>query len=501
MHVFGVRMQLKTNIAANFLGKLLQAIVLLIFIPVYARLLGAEAFGLIGFFTSLLAVFAILDGGLSLAAAREAARAYSVPADRNAAWGVIGSIEKVYWIVAVAMGALLVISSGYIAESWLKRGQLAAEDVRIAVIMMSIALSIRWPVSVYSGVLLGSNRQVLVNIVNLIITVLKSLGAVLILIFVSRSIIAYFVWQTIACIVETAAFYVCFRSLKTKNNVSSSLKTSGISKVFQFSAGISVLNILVMIINQTDKLVISKYLPLEMLGYYSLAVTLTGAMFMVSSSVTTATFPRFTGFFANDNRLGAAALYHTVTEHLAVTLAGIAAVFIFFPVEVLLIWTKRPEIAAQGSVSLSLLGFGMMLNGIVQVVNLLQLAAGKTRTLINFYSIAALVAVPCSLLFIPRYGIAGGGIACVVVNLLLYFSAPYLANHITGEQAVRMFFYRTGRPIIVSMTIFGSTKLLSCIATDPHPYVFPLIATLFYGGFVVLGTNTLLFLKQSRFSA
>lgn len=493
--------QLKTHIAANFLGKLLQAIVLFFFVPVYARLLGTEAFGLIGFFSSLVAVFAIVDAGLSLTSAREAARACSAPAERDAAWGVIGSIEKVYWIIAVTMSALLILSSGFIAESWLKREHLSAKDVRLTIVMMSFALSIRWPVSVYSGVLMGMHRQVQVNIINLVITVLKSLGAVIVMIFVSRSIISFFVWQTIACTIETAVFYYCFRRLMRQAGVPFTLTIGGLSKVFHFSAGISVLNILVMVINQADKLVISKFLSLEQLGYYSLPVTLSGAMIIISSSVTTATFPRFSGFFANGDWSAAAELYESATEHLSVILAGIASVFVFFPKEVLLVWTSRPDIASQSSVSLSLLGFGGMLNGVVQIANQLQLAAGKTRSLIYIYSIAAIVAVLCSLLLIPRFGIAGGGAACAVVNLFFYIVAPYIVKLITGDQRAVAFYYRTGRPIIAALAIFGILKLLSSFTTSIHPYVFPVVAELAYGCYVIVGTNTLPFLKRTRLAS
>ena len=44
---------LKKNIAANFAGSVWQALMGLIFIPIYIKFMGIEAWGLIGFFATL----------------------------------------------------------------------------------------------------------------------------------------------------------------------------------------------------------------------------------------------------------------------------------------------------------------------------------------------------------------------------------------------------------------------------------------------------------------
>ena len=66
--------QIKLNILANFAGKGWNALMLVALVPLYIRVLGIEAYGLIGFFTTLQAVFALLDLGLSTTLNRETAR-------------------------------------------------------------------------------------------------------------------------------------------------------------------------------------------------------------------------------------------------------------------------------------------------------------------------------------------------------------------------------------------------------------------------------------------
>ena len=67
------------NIIANFAGSGWSALMGLIFLPFYIRLMGAESYGIVGIFVSLQAIFSILDLGLSQTLNREMARLSANP--------------------------------------------------------------------------------------------------------------------------------------------------------------------------------------------------------------------------------------------------------------------------------------------------------------------------------------------------------------------------------------------------------------------------------------
>ena len=69
----------KRNIIANYLGSGWIALMSLAFIPFYIRLMGAEAYGIVGVFISLQAMLAVLDLGLSQTLNREMARLSADP--------------------------------------------------------------------------------------------------------------------------------------------------------------------------------------------------------------------------------------------------------------------------------------------------------------------------------------------------------------------------------------------------------------------------------------
>ena len=67
-------MSVTRNIVANFAGETWSGALAPLVTPIYLRMLGAEAFGLIGVWNSLEAILSILDLGLSATLGRELAR-------------------------------------------------------------------------------------------------------------------------------------------------------------------------------------------------------------------------------------------------------------------------------------------------------------------------------------------------------------------------------------------------------------------------------------------
>ena len=64
-------MYLKKNIIANYLGQGWRVLLGLVFIPLYIKHLGVEAYGLIGVFAILQAWLGLLDMGLKSALGRK----------------------------------------------------------------------------------------------------------------------------------------------------------------------------------------------------------------------------------------------------------------------------------------------------------------------------------------------------------------------------------------------------------------------------------------------
>ena len=67
-------MSLRRNVLANYAGQAWTGVMGIAFIPIYIRILGIEAYGLIGIFAILQGAMALLDTGMTSTFNREMAR-------------------------------------------------------------------------------------------------------------------------------------------------------------------------------------------------------------------------------------------------------------------------------------------------------------------------------------------------------------------------------------------------------------------------------------------
>ena len=72
---------LKKNIVANYIGQFYNIIIGIVMVPFYLEYLGAEAYGLVGFFALVQSWMALLDMGLSPTLSREVAKIKSTSND------------------------------------------------------------------------------------------------------------------------------------------------------------------------------------------------------------------------------------------------------------------------------------------------------------------------------------------------------------------------------------------------------------------------------------
>ena len=156
----------RRNIVANVAGRGWTALLSLAVVPVYIHFLGIEAFGLIGFFLSLMAMLSLLDLGLGTALNRQFAR-YSMQSGKAQEMrDLLRTLEIIYWLIGIAIGVAMAALAPVIAAYWLKPQQLPAETVAQALAMMGVAFACQWPRALYSGGLMGLQRQVAFNLLS-----------------------------------------------------------------------------------------------------------------------------------------------------------------------------------------------------------------------------------------------------------------------------------------------------------------------------------------------
>ena len=187
-------MSTRWNFLAGLSNSAWYALATFTVVPFYLHYLGTTAYGLIGFFLTLQGLLLLLDLGLTPAVSREVSRR-KASSLRAGLPDFVHTVAILYWGIAIVILIALSLFSSSIAEAWLQVAEPVAADIPRIVMLMGVAIALRFPHSIYRGVLIGAERLVLLNGINMLVVALSTFGTVLVLAFVSTSIMAFFLWQ------------------------------------------------------------------------------------------------------------------------------------------------------------------------------------------------------------------------------------------------------------------------------------------------------------------
>ena len=445
---------LQKNIAANLAGGVWTGLMGLVFVPVYIHFIGIEAYGLMGIFATLLAIFFLLDMGLSGTLNREMARLAVQEGSAREMRDLLRTLEIPYWLAGLLISAIVIAASPFIAYRWVNAEHLSPGTVQTAIRIMGLAAAFQWPIGLYSGGLMGLQRQVPLNVIAIVMATVRGLGAVLILWLVSPTVEAFFYWQLAVSVVHVgvAAFFL-WRSLPHAPEPPC-FRRALLVNVWRFAAGMTGITVTVTILMQLDKVILSRMLSLEMFGYYALANVVTLVLYRLGGPVFTATYPRLTSLVALGATEDIKRLYHQSTQLVAVLILPAALVLAMFSEEVLLLWTRSPVTAERAHVLVSILVAGTAVNGVLQIPYALQLAHGWTRIAILGNIVSVVLLVPLMIVLTTWYGAAGAASIWVALNVgYLLISVPVMHLRLLPGEQWRWYAQDVGRPLLAGLGV------------------------------------------------
>lgn len=430
-------MALKRNIIANYLGQGWVALMGLAFIPLYIKYLGIESYGLIGLFAVLHAWLGLLDMGLTPMLGREMARYTGGGHSNELIRDLLHSVELMAYGIALLIAGSVLLSSDWIAISWLRADTLPVDVVAKAFSLMGVVTALRYIEGIYRSVLIGLQRQVLFNSLNSAIATVRWGGAAAILNWFPPSIEAFFIWQGFVSLVSVVILAVItHKSLSKKGVRSGRFSIEALRKVWRFAAGMFGITLLALLLTQVDKLILSGLLSLSEFGYYSLAGTVATTVYLLTGPITQAFYPKYCELLAKNDLTSLTECYHTGAQ-LVSTIAGSAAiVLIVFAEMFLFLWTHDATLAIHVAPLLQLLLLGTLLNGLMWIPYQMQLAHGWTSLALRVNAVAVAIVVPAILWAVPRYGAEGAAWVWIILNAgYLLIAVQYMHQKIlTGEK-------------------------------------------------------------------
>lgn len=424
-------MSFKKNILANYASQIYVTLIGIITLPIYIKYLGAEAYGLVGFFAMLQAWFNLLDMGLTLTMARETARFRGGATDPLSYRRLVHALEGIFLIVALVGGSAMFAAAGYIAHDWLQASRLPIAEVQTAIQLMAIIIAMRWMCGLYRGAISGSERLVWLSGFNSMIASLRFVGVLPLLIFVGATPRIFFGFQFGVAVIELAVLVLYAYRLMPKIPQSQLLlwDWTPLKPVIKFSMTIAFASSVWVLVTQTDKLVLSRILPLAEYGYFTLAVLVAGGVTVISGPISSVIMPRMSKLEAENDHVSLIHVYRQTTQLVAI-LAGAASITIFFCAEPLLwAWTGDRFLAHKAAPILILYALG---NGILAVATFpfyLQYAKGDLRLHLIGNALFVVLLVPSIIWAASQYGGVGAGYVWLGMNLIAFVAWLPFVHH------------------------------------------------------------------------
>lgn len=452
------------NIIANFIGRFWSILSNFLFIPLYIHYLGFESYSIISFTLVIAGIMAILDAGLTATLSREFARTDNQLADKIR---IFKTLESTYFIIISICILIVFFFSDMIAENWLNLNTYNPNRVSLFLKIISFDIGFQLLLRFYMGGLLGLEKQVKANVIQIGWGMMRN-GLVVVLVMFIPTLDMFFFWQTISTILFTVIFKLSLEKIligKYRFNFNPKIERAVFERIWQFAGGMMLISVVAALNTQMDKLAISKLLSLENLGYYTLAISLSQGIIVLVNPIATALLPRFTSLYSSEMREEASALFYKVSLFVSIVVFTLMTNMSFYAKDLIWIWTGKMDLALHTYTLIPVIVFAYSMLSLQLIPYNIAIANGYTK-LNNILGLVSLLAtIPGYLIATNIYGSIGAATVFCIVQTITTFIYLYFINKkfIKANILTQIYLKQIISPIMLSL---GITFLLTFI---PNP--------------------------------
>ncbi len=428
---------LKVNIVSNFIGNGWLALLSLLFIPIYLKYIGAEGYGLIGIFSTLQVILSLLDSSLSTTLNKQISTLIVLPNTEQRIRNITKTLSNIYWVVAIVAGIISLILSPILAKYWVQPKNLSVHTITMAFILLSLNLIFQFPLSLYSGGLLGLQRQMALNLIRVIFATLKCFGALGIFIFFSNSVLVFFGWFLFISILQvfTQRFFLWYYLPKAPHKAI--FDKQELLALKGFALGMTAISLTSILLMQIDKILLSKLLSLEQFGYYTIACSLGAMVSQMLSPITQSYFPKISNLISLNLQKDLKKVYHQACQLKTVLVMPAMLMLVFFGKELIFIWTKNETTVDNTWLASAIYAIGVGMNALMHIPYLLTIANGWTKFAFYQNIVFLIIMIPLTIFLTIKFGAVGGALSWAILNTSYFFISPILIHkkYLIGEAS------------------------------------------------------------------
>ncbi|WP_288421206.1 oligosaccharide flippase family protein [uncultured Acinetobacter sp.] len=434
--------KLKINIMASYISQIYIVAVSILILPIYMKYMGAEAYGLVGFFAMLQALFGLLDFGLTPTISRQTAL-YNSGAETALKYRqLFRALTIIFTSIAILGIIFLSLLNKYIALHWLKINHLSLSDVLYCLQIMAFCVGLRWMTGLYRGVISGFEKLGWLSFINTLIATLRYIGVFAYMYYWGFEVKNFFIFQMIVALSEFFLLFIKTNQLipliNNKQNIGWSIQP--VKSVISFALTIAFTSSVWILITQLDKFILSGILTLSDYGYFTLAVLVASGIIQISTPISGAIMPRMAGLYGEKKYQELRKVYLESTQLVAIICVTAGIVLAVFAKQVLFVWTGDIALADKTAPILALYTLGNTALALTAFPYYLQYAKGNLKYHLIGNFILLVLLVPTIIFAAKEYGAIGAGWVWLFTHLVyLIFWVSYV--HYKIEHKINIEWY------------------------------------------------------------
>lgn len=454
--------KLRTGIVLSLASRFYTAALGLVFVPIYIRFLGIEAYGLYGFLGSFLALATLLDLGFANSLAHALARAkVTGPAERMR--DLVRSIELPFLSIVVLGLGFLLIAAPWIVRGWRIDSTLPISVIVHAAMLVVVIIGLSLLSGFYAGGLAGLERQILLNGIQILGVTIRYFGAVLVLWKIDTSIEAFLSWVAASSALQVVASKAALRASLPWG--AARFRSELLRTLWRFTAGVGGITIAVALMQQSGKIILGLLIPLDQFAHYAVATVITSNIPAVSYTIFNATFARISYLFGRGDHSAIVDVFHKSSQVVAILVLPATTTIAIFPVQVLTVWIGDRALAVNIGELLRILVVSATLSCLSLTPYILILAAGRSGIVFSIYLTAAGALVGLTFLL----GAALGAVGAAVADLICYVGAFIAIVVVAVHRLIPAALYRWAtRDVFLPLITAGIVPILARAMIPEH---------------------------------
>ena len=418
---------LSKNVVFNLAGQGLVLLLSFVAVRFIFRQLGDDIFGIIYFSITLSAVLTtVLELGISSTTVREVSRHYD--SEPSYITALIQTASFLYWTFGLLILLGVFVTAPILVEKWINLRTTDVNTAATVIRILGVGTMAALPRALYTSLFRGRQRMALNNIIDVVVAIVQQLGIVALL-KVGVGVFAVVGWISASTLLGLVAYVTLAQRLFGWRAVVPGFNSGVVRRNLSFTTLVTANSLLSLVYTQTDKVLVSKLLPVAEFGLYGFASATVGRASFVPAAIGQAAFPSFSNLFAAGDRVDLLRQYRKFQDLVCFgTLPMFAG--ICFAALPLYGYLFNSDVAGRLLLPTVFLAVGFAMNAAINTPNVVAVAMGKPQLVVKSNVLALFVVLPVTVLLVASFGITGAAFSWVFYHLFTY---TYLVPRICRE--------------------------------------------------------------------